>query len=156
MLSNALDMPSTDYLDPMDFFIDAHLAFVNTAKRNGRKPEGCHLFLVDIGDDHFSAAGSELWAAAVGKRLILLMERDLDLPVRYTAGLAVATTASRQTSLRVIPALCPRVVVPAHSEIDVPALPGSAPAGHRSNRPRHLRRALSSGMIRRLLDFVSG
>jgi hypothetical protein len=76
MLSNILDISSPHYLDPIDDFINEHLKIVSAAMRKGVDPRGCHLFLNDLGDDHFSAAGSAVWADSVGKRLILLMERD--------------------------------------------------------------------------------
>ena len=45
-------------------------------ERKGRRQQGCPLFNDDIGDGHFSAAGSEVWAASVGRRLVLLLEKD--------------------------------------------------------------------------------
>jgi GDSL-like Lipase/Acylhydrolase family len=75
-LMNILDISSLGYLNPMDDFVNEHLRVTNELMHKGIESQGCHLFLAAIGDDHFSAAGSELWAASVGKRLILLMERD--------------------------------------------------------------------------------
>jgi hypothetical protein len=75
-LANTLDISSLNYLYPIDDFINEHLIYVSKAMRKGVEPRGCHLFLNDLGDDHFSAAGSEVWAASVGKRLILLMDQD--------------------------------------------------------------------------------
>jgi hypothetical protein len=76
MLSNELDIPSQMFLDPMDDFLNAHLKSRVAAQRQGRKPEGCILFNVALADDHFSAAGSKVWAESVGRRVVLLLNDD--------------------------------------------------------------------------------
>ncbi len=73
-LSNSLEINSTMFLDPTDDFINAHLERVIEGKRRGRRPRGCPLFNGEIPDGHFSTAGSEVWAASVGRRLVLLLE----------------------------------------------------------------------------------
>ena len=75
-LSNILEVNSTLFVDPTDDFINAYLALVVEGERKGQRPMGCPLFNVQIGDGHFSAIGSEAWAAAVGRRLVLLLEKD--------------------------------------------------------------------------------
>jgi hypothetical protein len=75
-LSNILEVNSTMFVDPTDDFINAHLELVIDGERRGRRPQGCPLFNVTIGDGHFSPLGSESWAASVGRRLVLLLERD--------------------------------------------------------------------------------
>jgi hypothetical protein len=78
-ISNILETNSLMMLDPTDDFINAHLALVVAGERAGKRPMGCPLFNVEIGDGHFSALGSEVWAAAVGRRLVLLLERNREL-----------------------------------------------------------------------------
>ncbi len=75
-LSNILEVNSTLFVDPTDDFINAYLALVVEGERKGQRPMGCPLFNVQIGDGHFSAIGAETWAAAVGRRLVLLLEKD--------------------------------------------------------------------------------
>ncbi len=76
MISNVLDVNGLSFLDPTDAFIDAHLEKVVELERLGKRQQGCLLFNDAIGDGHFSAAGSKVWASVVGKRLALLVERD--------------------------------------------------------------------------------
>ncbi|MGP0063358.1 MAG: SGNH/GDSL hydrolase family protein [Isosphaeraceae bacterium] len=76
ILTNILDSSSLMFLDPTDDFINAHLELVIEGERNGRRPQGCPLFNGVISDGHFSAAGSEVWAASVGRRIMLLLEKD--------------------------------------------------------------------------------
>ena len=71
-------------LDPTDDFINAHLEEVIEGEQNGRKPRGCLLFNIEIGDGHFSPLGSETWAATVGRRLVLLLESDRQMRWRGT------------------------------------------------------------------------
>jgi lysophospholipase L1-like esterase len=81
-----LDLDSRTYLDPMEDFINAHLKVRLEEKRKGRTPTGCVLFNDSIEDDHFSPAGSEVWAESVGRRLILLLEDDGLVPGAIAAG----------------------------------------------------------------------
>ena len=63
------------YLDPMEDFRRRTPA--SCGARAGGRAGGrrvASLFNDDIDDPHFSAAGSEVWAAAVGRRLIRLLE----------------------------------------------------------------------------------
>lgn len=76
MISNLVDVSGISFLDPTDAFVDAHLETVVDLERHGRRQHGCLLFNDAIGDGHFSAAGSKVWAAVVGKRLALLVERE--------------------------------------------------------------------------------
>ena len=88
MITNVLDLNSLMFLDPTDDFIDAHLEVVIDGERKGRRQQGCTLFNEDIGDGHFSAAGSEVWASSVGHRLVLLLERDRLVRERTAAARA--------------------------------------------------------------------
>jgi hypothetical protein len=75
-VANILEDNGMAYLNPMDTFIDAYLRRFIDAEEQGRSLQGCPLFNDAIGDGHFSAAGSEVWAEAVGRRLVLLMEKE--------------------------------------------------------------------------------
>jgi hypothetical protein len=75
-LLNLLDVNSLMLLDPTEDFVEAHLEEVIAGLRRGRRQQGCSLFNEAINDGHFSAAGSEVWAASVGRRLVLLLEKD--------------------------------------------------------------------------------
>ncbi|MGO9465719.1 MAG: SGNH/GDSL hydrolase family protein [Isosphaeraceae bacterium] len=74
-ITNMLQVSGTEYMNPVEEFVNAHLEIVNEGERLGRRPPGCPLFNVEIHDGHFSALGSQVWAAAVGRRLTLLLER---------------------------------------------------------------------------------
>jgi lysophospholipase L1-like esterase len=88
MISNILEVNGLMFLDPTDDFIDAHLEAVIDGLRTGRRQSGCSLFNDAIGDGHFSAAGSEVWARSVGHRLVLQMEKDRMLREVAAAGQA--------------------------------------------------------------------
>lgn len=75
-LSNALSIDSLQYLDPIEDFANAELKFKNEAKRKNQPFRHSPLYNGALGDGHFSAAGAELWAAAVGRRLVLLLDRE--------------------------------------------------------------------------------
>ena len=76
ILSNILEVNSTMFLDLSEDFINAQLELVIAGERKGNRPMGCPLFNGQIGDGHFSAIGSKVWAASVGRRLVLLLEKD--------------------------------------------------------------------------------
>jgi hypothetical protein len=75
-IANILDDSGLMFLNPTDSFINAHLERLVAAEQDGDRPRGCTLFNEAIGDGHFSADGSDVWAQSVGGRLILLMKRD--------------------------------------------------------------------------------
>jgi len=75
-ISNILSSSAMTFLDPTEAFVNAHLELMNEAGRRGQRPYGCRLFNNDIRDGHFSAIGAEVWAGAVGRRLILLLEQS--------------------------------------------------------------------------------
>jgi len=75
-ISNILNDNAITFLDPTDTFVNAHLDLINEADRRGRRPYGCPLFNGEISDGHFSALGAEVWASAVGRRLLLLLEQN--------------------------------------------------------------------------------
>ena len=77
-VSNALESTGFEYLDPMDAFANAQLEASNEAQRHGTPLAGSPLFNGRIGDGHFSAIGSELWAETVGARLALMIEARLN------------------------------------------------------------------------------
>ncbi|MGB0070049.1 MAG: SGNH/GDSL hydrolase family protein, partial [Isosphaeraceae bacterium] len=74
-VSNILESSGIEYLDPIESFVNEHLARVLEGTRAGNRPPTSPLFNGLIADGHFSAIGSELWAAAVGRRLVLLLEK---------------------------------------------------------------------------------
>ena len=74
-ISNILEVSSDAYLDPTDAFVDRNLAMILEADRAGHRPTGSPLYNTPIGDAHFSPAGAEVWAEAVGRRLVLLLEK---------------------------------------------------------------------------------
>jgi hypothetical protein len=76
-VSNILGSTGFEYLDPTDAFADAQLDAVNEALRQGTPFTGSPLFNGRIGDGHFSASGSEVWARAVSIRLSLMIEARL-------------------------------------------------------------------------------
>jgi hypothetical protein len=73
-ISNILQLSGLTFLDPSDDLINAHLELVVEGERNGRKPYGCPLYNLRIGDGHFSALGSRAWAQSVSTRLALLLD----------------------------------------------------------------------------------
>jgi hypothetical protein len=77
LFSNVLEATGLEYLDPIEDFATDHLAAALAARRDGKVPTGCSLFNGRLGDGHFSAAGARVWAAAVGRRLELLIEKRL-------------------------------------------------------------------------------
>jgi hypothetical protein len=84
-LSNILEVDPLKYLYPIEDFANAQLRLINEAKRRGEKLDDCPLYNGPVGDSHFSAAGSEVWAAAVGRRLILLLDRESAMGDQSTA-----------------------------------------------------------------------
>jgi len=76
-LTNILDMNCLNFLYPIEDFADAQLRLKNKAKREGREFKDSPLFNIAIGDLHFSAAGAEVWAEPVGRRIMLLLEESL-------------------------------------------------------------------------------
>ena len=72
-----LESTGFEYLDPMDAFANAQLEASNEARRHGTPLAGSPLFNGRIGDGHFSAMGSEVWAETVGARLALMIEARL-------------------------------------------------------------------------------
>ncbi len=81
-LANILNIDSLMYLYPIEDFANAHLKLRNEAARAGGELSGSPLFNGAIGDGHFSAAGSEVWAKAVGERLALFLSVDTGLDER--------------------------------------------------------------------------
>jgi hypothetical protein len=64
------------FVDPLEDFVNEHLRLTNEGTRRGKRPSDSPLFNGKYHDGHFSAAGSELWARAVGRRIALLLERQ--------------------------------------------------------------------------------
>jgi hypothetical protein len=77
-LSNILESPGSDYFDPIEDFVNEHLRLMIEGERAGKRPSSGPLFNGHIADGHFSAAGCEVWAAAVGRRLELHLRRARD------------------------------------------------------------------------------
>jgi hypothetical protein len=76
-VANILESTAFEYLDPTDAFADAQLEAFNEARRQGTLLTGSPLFNGRIGDGHFSALGSEVWAKIVSIRLALMIEATL-------------------------------------------------------------------------------
>ncbi len=74
-ISNLLDSSSFEYLNPIDAFVNEHLALLLAGVRAGNRPQTSPLYNGAIRDGHFSAIGSELWGKLVGQRLVLLLEK---------------------------------------------------------------------------------
>jgi hypothetical protein len=91
IISNILDISSLMFLDPAEDFINAHLESVIEGERRGHRPANSPYFNGEIGDGHFSARGSELWAASVGRRLTLLWEQRHAAPPGGAAKPAAVT-----------------------------------------------------------------
>jgi len=75
-LVNAVDLNGTQFLNPAEDFINAHLEHFNEGVRRGQRPYACQLFNSEIRDGHFSPLGSEVWALSVSRRLELLLRRE--------------------------------------------------------------------------------
>jgi lysophospholipase L1-like esterase len=89
-ISNLLDVESVAYLDPFEDFANAHLRLKAQDRRKGTLRSGSPIFNDVYNDIHLSAAGAEVWAEAVGRRLILLLDRE--------GGPKVQTPTSRGTA----------------------------------------------------------
>jgi hypothetical protein len=74
IIPDILELKGKEFLDPADDFINAHLELTIEQERRGGSSSGCLLFNDRIGDGHFSALGSQVWAASVGRRLIRLLQ----------------------------------------------------------------------------------
>jgi hypothetical protein len=74
-VSNALGTAGLEFLDPITDFGNALLAIALEGLKRGTPPSGNLLFNGRIGDGHFSPAGCQVWAEAVGRRLALLIEK---------------------------------------------------------------------------------
>jgi hypothetical protein len=89
-LANLLEVAGSCYCDPIPAFANAQLELANKARRLKLPSAASPLFNGRIGDGHFSARGSEIWASAVGRRVALLLERRRlaekpDMPPRNPA-----------------------------------------------------------------------
>jgi hypothetical protein len=74
-ISNILEATGPAYLDPIAEFANALLEIRNKTRAMGVPSGASPLFNGHIGDHHFSARGAEIWAAAVGRRMALLVEK---------------------------------------------------------------------------------
>ncbi len=114
---NSLELSSLMYLDPMDDFVNAHVRSLIERRRKCEPTEGCTLFNKDIDDNHFSPAGAEVWAESVGRRLVLLMEKDRAFREPQKAPVPVGITDSTATSTGRAPsARSPATSVPSASK----------------------------------------
>jgi hypothetical protein len=64
----------SSYCDPLNDFIDEHLRLVREGDRRGHRPPTSPLYNLQVADNHFSPAGSALWARVVARRLTLLVD----------------------------------------------------------------------------------
>jgi hypothetical protein len=74
-VSNILETMGTEYLDPIEDFTNESLRQYLVRIREGKPTSPNPLFNGQLGDAHFSPLGCEVWARAVGDRLILLLDR---------------------------------------------------------------------------------
>jgi hypothetical protein len=74
-VSNVMGTGGAEYLDPISAFANAHLELMNAERKPGETAVGNPLFQGKIGDGHFSVKGCEVWAEAVARRMVLLIER---------------------------------------------------------------------------------
>ena len=74
MVSNILESPGLEYLDPMEDFVTELLRqkLVKQQEKQAASPNP--LFNGQLGDGHFSPLGCEVWARAVAARLARLLE----------------------------------------------------------------------------------
>jgi hypothetical protein len=75
-LTNILDVSSPMVLNPIEAFVDKHLEVLLEGARHGQRPNNSLLYNDQYYDGHFSARGSEVWASAVGERLVLVLKRE--------------------------------------------------------------------------------
>jgi hypothetical protein len=75
-VSNILHFSGKEYRDPIEEFVDEHMLRMIEAERAGKRPQWSPLFNGAVGDGHFSVLGSQVWAAAVGRRVELLLEEE--------------------------------------------------------------------------------
>jgi hypothetical protein len=75
-ISNSIESPSLNYLDPIEAFTNAYLREMVGRIRNGKPTTPNPLFNGQLGDGHFSPLGCEVWARAVAARLLLLLEKE--------------------------------------------------------------------------------
>jgi hypothetical protein len=76
LISNLLEGPGTNYLDPVDAFADDLLRQQLIRSREGKPVSPNPLFNGHLGDGHFSPLGCQVWARAVGERIWLLLEKQ--------------------------------------------------------------------------------
>jgi hypothetical protein len=74
-ISNILTAVGMNYFDPIEVFTDEYLRQTTDRVRRGQPTSPNPLFNGQLGDGHFSPLGCEVWARAVGKRLVLLIEK---------------------------------------------------------------------------------
>jgi hypothetical protein len=74
-ISNILTAVGMNYLDPIEEFTNEYLRQTTDRLRRGEPTTPNPLFNGQLGDGHFSPLGCEVWARAVGTRLVLLIEK---------------------------------------------------------------------------------
>jgi hypothetical protein len=94
-IMNVLDINGINFVDADDSFIDEHLDRLVAGLRQGKRPQGCLLFNDAIGDGHFSALGSEVWAGRVGARLTRLLDAHQALRKRPRSTAEASTSPAR-------------------------------------------------------------
>jgi hypothetical protein len=80
-ISNYLETSGQDYIDPIEDFVDEHIKLLVEGERAHKRPANCPLYNGRIADGHFSAVGCQVWARAVARRLVLLLEKARDAKV---------------------------------------------------------------------------
>jgi lysophospholipase L1-like esterase len=74
-LSNLSEATGVEFCDPIEDFVNEDLRLLNARRARGDPSPHSPLYNRHINDGHFSAVGSDVWARAVGRRLVLLLER---------------------------------------------------------------------------------
>ncbi len=75
-LASILEVGGPMLLNPIEAFVDKNLDVLLEGTRRDQRPHSSRLFNEQYNDGHFSARGSEVWASAVGERLVLLLKRE--------------------------------------------------------------------------------
>jgi lysophospholipase L1-like esterase len=75
-LAEIAESVSYEYFDPTENLVDEHLRLVNAGLRRGRVERSQPLYNAHLDDGHFSPEGAEVWGRAVGRRLLLVLERQ--------------------------------------------------------------------------------
>ncbi len=88
LISNVMETSALVFLDPINEFADGLLAVEAEGLKRGQPVTPNPLFNGRIGDGHFSSSGCEIWAERVGRRLALVLSRQLAVRGRQRTPMA--------------------------------------------------------------------